>query len=129
MPRHLPRTGSTTFRIVWALALLAWSGFALAAPRVAGVMADAAAMSAPAADAPAAHACDGMGMPGGAPHAPANPHACCQGGCHCLPAAGALPAAATRVRAQSLPAAAPSHPGCVKVFAAPAAPPLRPPIG
>jgi len=129
--RHLPRPRSTIFRIVLAMALLAWTALALGAPRTPVPMGaphaqmNAVDMPVHCMGMPRAHA---IPHPHSAPVVPGGQGDCCHGGCHCLSAcsvallvpfagAGTIPKAG-RERAQVT----------AIVLTASAAPPLRPPI-
>lgn len=129
--RHLPRPRSTIFRIVLAMALLAWTALAFGAARTpvpmnaAHAQVNAVDMSVHCMGMPQTHA---LSHPHSAPVVPGGQGGCCHGGCHCLSAfsvallvpfvdAGTLPEAG-RVCAQVT----------AVVLTASAAPPLRPPI-
>lgn len=130
--RHLPRPRSTIFRIVLAMALLAWTALALGAPRTpvpmgaAHAQMNAVDLSVHCMGMSQAHVTSSRLHP--APAVPGGQGDCCHGGCHCLSScsvallvpfagAGTIPKAG-RERAQVT----------AIVLTAGAAPPLRPPI-
>ena len=130
--RHLPRPRSTTFRIVLAMALLAWATLASGAPRTPGSMGDAHArmnaadVSMHCAGAPQAHATSHLHS---AHTTPGGQGDCCHGGCHCLSACSVvLLVPFVALGATPGHKLSPVSGLALRVVPATAAPPLRPPI-
>lgn len=119
--RHLPRPQSTLFRIVTALALMAWTALAFGALPSSGAAPDCASATATPMVMGGGHAAAPAKVPAGQPD-------CCHAVCHCL-----APFAVVVVVPPALDNAIPRV-RLVFVFAsaepvvATVAPPLRPPI-